>query len=104
MKGKNSYEPEIIFVLKQDGEIILTPRRPDDYIPHPSLSKGESVVSAGIIKVKIENGKRILVFENKTGHFRASFDSLKKVEAVVQPKLKDLGFDDIRLEDQKNNP
>ena len=104
MKGKNSYEPEIIFVLKQDGDIILTPRRPDDYIPHPSLSKGESVVSAGIIKVKVINGQRILVFENKTGHFRASFDSLNKVKEVVQPKLKDLGFDDIRLEDQKNNP
>ena len=46
---------EIIFVLKQNGEIIISPRGKYK-IPHPILSNGQDVISAGTIKF-YENNK-----------------------------------------------
>jgi hypothetical protein len=73
------------------GEVVLTPRRNQDYFPHPNLSGGEEVLSAGVIRpIFIGDGPGFdeLIITNKTGHFQVSSDSL----AEVEKKLEEAGY------------
>jgi hypothetical protein len=71
---------EIIYVLQQDGKMIISPRGAYK-LPHPILSEGESVRSAGTIKF---TSKDVVEIDNSSGHFWASSESLDDVKATIQ--------------------
>ena len=77
---------EIIFVVKKNGEMVLSPRRFDDMLPHPVLSQGEDVLTAGIIEPEKIGSRTKLVLKNKTGHFHTDFGSLKIAEEILVRK------------------
>ncbi|HBU06633.1 MAG TPA: hypothetical protein DEB09_00955 [Candidatus Magasanikbacteria bacterium] len=88
----NGKKGEIMFVKKLDGTTVLSPREYDDSIPHPFLSKGEDVISAGTIEPKLDSNDNIvpnyLILRNKTGHFKFHKDEM----LPIINELKGLGF------------
>jgi len=69
---------EIIFVMKTNGQIIISPRRLNDKLPHPYLAGGEDVIAAGTIEPGIAPNS--IVLSRKTGHYKVDFDELKPVQ------------------------
>ncbi len=80
---------EIIFVVTENNELVIWLRRAweNNYLPHPSLSKWQPVLTAGIMKPVFDNSGNVieLVIENQTGHFHASYESLKKAVDILEP-------------------
>ncbi len=72
---------EIIFVVTENNELVMSLRRAgkENYLPHPSLSKWQPVLTAGIMEPIFDSSGNLteLVIKNQTGHFHTSFDSLK---------------------------
>jgi len=80
-KSVDGKQGEIIFVMKQNGEMVFSMRRADDYLPHPVLSYGEDVLSAGTI-TKLDDGT--LEITRKSGHFKPELDSLTQVRENLE--------------------
>lgn len=76
----------IIYVLKTDGEIVMAPRRNENYLPHPYLAGGEDVLMAGTLRPGLE--EKALVISNKSGHYKPSEGNL----SVVATKLEEKGY------------
>ncbi|KKU13586.1 MAG: Transglutaminase domain protein [Candidatus Magasanikbacteria bacterium GW2011_GWC2_45_8] len=72
---------EIIFVLKQDGTMIVAPRPVGYKLPHPILSNSEAVRSAGVMRFV---NKGIVEIENASGHMYPTFESLGDVKSVIK--------------------
>jgi hypothetical protein len=83
---------EIIYVLKQDGEIIISPRGNYKF-PHPILSGGADVRSAGTIKFK---AKDLIEIDNSSGHFYPSAESLDDVKSTIQSTYPNVKIDVIK--------
>ncbi len=96
---------EIIFVVTENNELIMSLRRAwkENYLPHPSLSKWQPVLTAWVMKPRFDSSGNIteLVIENQTGHFHASYESLKKAEDILEPIWIQKWFD---VEPIKYNP
>lgn len=92
----NHPSTDLKFVVKQNGELAFTFGSSSSlYMPHPVLSNGEAVITAGNIRIEpmadgSYSSKQLLV-NNHTGHFKASVSSL--IHAIN--RLKKLGFDAI---------
>ncbi|MBI5230173.1 MAG: hypothetical protein HY981_02660 [Candidatus Magasanikbacteria bacterium] len=72
---------EIIFVLKQDGSMIVSPRPIGYKLPHPILSNSEAVRSAGVMRFV---NKGTVEIENASGHMYPSFESLGDVKSAIK--------------------
>jgi len=82
-KTVNGKQGEIIFVMKQNGEMVFSMRRADDYLPHPVLSSGEDILSAGTIK-RLDSG--VIEITRKSGHFHPDLESLDIVKESLDKK------------------
>lgn len=71
---------EILFVLKEDGKVVIAPRGSYAPFPHPVLSNGAPVRSAGTIKL---NGNGIFEISNKSGHFKPTPESLYDMKIEI---------------------
>ena len=65
-----------------------------DHIPHPSLSDGQPVLTAGtLIPTFDSNGKLIeLEINNKSGHFKPTGESLDYIETKLLEKSQNEKF------------
>jgi len=70
--SKMSNTTELMYVLKQDGTLVFTLRNNNTILPHPVLSKWESVQMAGIIK---EGPYGTFLIDNASWHFKPSPDT-----------------------------
>lgn len=93
----NDKKGELIFVKKLDGTTVIAAREYDDVLPHPFLSKGEKVMSAGTIEPKLDpNGEIIpnqIILRNKSGHFLFHEDEMWP----IKEELESLGYS-VQLE------
>lgn len=93
---KNHPSAALKFVMKRNGELAFTYGSSSSlYMPHPVLSNGEAVITAGNIRIEpmadgSYSSKQLLV-NNHTGHFKTSVSSL----TYAINRLKRLGFDAI---------
>ncbi|MFW6312111.1 MAG: hypothetical protein ACOC1K_07745, partial [Nanoarchaeota archaeon] len=105
---------EIPFVVTMDNQLIASIRSNNitlkdgkyvtgnaywDSIPHPSLSKGQKVKTAGTLTPRLEDGEWILEIENASGHLWPTYDSLFMLEDMFKFRLKELQFKKIKLKD-----
>ena len=67
-------------MLTENFEMVISPRRHFDYIPHSSLAKGQPVLTAGTLKPEFDDSGKLkrLTINNKSGHFKPTFRSLQK--------------------------
>ncbi len=84
---------EIIYVLKQNGEVVISPRGNYKPFPHPILSGGADVRSAGTIKFK---AKDLIEIDNSSGHFYPSAESLEDVKSTIQSAYPGVKIDVIK--------
>jgi hypothetical protein len=93
-------EGQIIFVVKTNVDVIISPRRKHDYLPHPNLSGGEPVYAAGTITPDFnpDGSVRRLLIVNNSGHFKPSIERVR--DSGIDNILKSYGYS-VRVDEGK---
>lgn len=76
---------EIMFVLKENGDMVLAPRGIPNLVeykmPHPILADGEDIISAGTLKFNLDGSIKVT---NESGHYLPNSDSLNDVKSAIK--------------------